>query len=94
MRVIKIGGNELDKPDFIPTFANVLLDMAEPTVVVHGGGKGNPSNHYQFAGSPINGLVQISNQSKYRTKVVRLSDPNQTQEPDESARAFCPTHFG
>jgi len=39
MRVIKIGGNELDKADFMPTFANVLHDMAEPTVVVHGGGK-------------------------------------------------------
>jgi acetylglutamate kinase len=39
MRVIKIGGNELDKPDFMSTFANVLHDMAEPTVVVHGGGK-------------------------------------------------------
>jgi hypothetical protein len=26
MRVIKIGGNELDKPDFMPTFAKVLHD--------------------------------------------------------------------
>lgn len=39
MRVIKIGGNELDKPDFMPTLAKVLHDMAEPSVVVHGGGK-------------------------------------------------------
>lgn len=39
MRVIKIGGNELDKTDFMPNFAQVLRDMEESTVVVHGGGK-------------------------------------------------------
>ncbi len=39
MRVIKIGGNELDKTDFMPNFAQVLRDMEEPIIVVHGGGK-------------------------------------------------------
>jgi acetylglutamate kinase len=39
MRVIKIGGNELDRPDFMPTFAKVMSDMGEPAVIVHGGGK-------------------------------------------------------
>jgi hypothetical protein len=51
-----------------------------------GGGKGNPSNHYRFIGSPGNELVQKVNQSKRRTKVVRKLNSNQTHEPDGSKR--------
>ncbi|NLE38908.1 MAG: helix-turn-helix domain-containing protein [Pirellulaceae bacterium] len=55
-------------------------------IVTPGGGKGNPSNHYQIVGSPENELVQSVNQFKRRAKVVRRLNSNQTQEPDDRAR--------
>ncbi len=39
MRVIKIGGNELDNPEFLAGLAAAVKDLAEPPVIVHGGGK-------------------------------------------------------
>ena len=39
MRVIKIGGNEIDQPGFRAELARVLVDRVEPVVLVHGGGK-------------------------------------------------------
>lgn len=38
MQVIKIGGLELDQPDFISGLAAMLRTDGEPTVLVHGGG--------------------------------------------------------
>ena len=42
--------------------------------VTPGGGKGNPTNHYQIAGGPGNELVQNTNQFNSRTKVVHSTD--------------------
>jgi acetylglutamate kinase len=39
MRVIKIGGNELQLPGFIDDLAQTLAKLGEPTCIVHGGGK-------------------------------------------------------
>lgn len=39
MRVIKLGGNELDRPGFLAELASVLKGMPQEVVVVHGGGK-------------------------------------------------------
>lgn len=39
MRVIKLGGNELDRPGFLADLASALLSMPHEVVVVHGGGK-------------------------------------------------------
>jgi acetylglutamate kinase len=39
MRVIKIGGNELDHPEFVNKLANGLKSILEPKIIVHGGGK-------------------------------------------------------
>jgi acetylglutamate kinase len=39
MRVLKIGGNELDDPGFLPSLAGWLATAVAPTVVVHGGGR-------------------------------------------------------
>lgn len=39
MNVIKVGGNELDEPGFMSRLAEAVGDLAEPTVLVHGGGK-------------------------------------------------------
>jgi acetylglutamate kinase len=38
--VLKIGGNQLDDPAFIAGTAQVVANMSEPPIIVHGGGKG------------------------------------------------------
>jgi acetylglutamate kinase len=38
MQVIKIGGNELEKPDFLQNLAEALRNFDECPVIVHGGG--------------------------------------------------------
>lgn len=39
MFVLKVGGNEIDDPDFIIGFAGAVAKMPETPVIVHGGGK-------------------------------------------------------
>jgi acetylglutamate kinase len=39
MHVLKIGGNELDKPGFLSSLAKEVAQSDEPVVIVHGGGK-------------------------------------------------------
>jgi acetylglutamate kinase len=39
MLVIKIGGNELDDPTFIDKIGQAIAALAEPPILVHGGGK-------------------------------------------------------
>jgi acetylglutamate kinase len=39
MRVLKIGGNELDQPDFLVGLAQAVVQAGEPVVIVHGGGR-------------------------------------------------------
>ena len=39
MVVLKVGGNEIDDPQFLTGFARAIADMNEPPVIVHGGGK-------------------------------------------------------
>ncbi len=39
INVLKIGGNQLDDPAFIAGMAQAVRRMAEPPVIVHGGGK-------------------------------------------------------
>lgn len=39
MRVVKIGGNELDQPGFLGRLAQALAETPQATVLVHGGGK-------------------------------------------------------
>ena len=68
-----------------------LVVAGEITITEAGGGKGNPSNHYQIVqGSTRNGLVQSTDKVvqtadkvvQTADKVVRRTDPNHTQEPD------------
>ncbi|MCB8959846.1 MAG: acetylglutamate kinase [Ardenticatenales bacterium] len=39
MRVIKIGGNELDSQSFLDGLAATIANLNEPVIVVHGGGQ-------------------------------------------------------
>ncbi|MBN1264141.1 MAG: acetylglutamate kinase [Anaerolineales bacterium] len=58
MRVIKIGGNELDNPAFVTSLANSLKQLQEPAVLVHGGGKIIDTLQQQLGITPVkaNGL--------------------------------------
>lgn len=39
MLVLKVGGNEIDDPDFVKQLGKVLVSLQEPMLLVHGGGK-------------------------------------------------------
>jgi acetylglutamate kinase len=39
MELLKVGGNELDDPDFLAGFATAVARLGRPVVVVHGGGR-------------------------------------------------------
>lgn len=39
MRIIKVGGNELDHPGFLLALAQAVATSPEPVVIVHGGGR-------------------------------------------------------
>jgi len=39
MLIIKIGGNEIDDPDFISRMGQAIAALPEPPILVHGGGK-------------------------------------------------------
>jgi acetylglutamate kinase len=39
MLVIKIGGNELDEPDFVDRLGQTIAALTEAVILVHGGGK-------------------------------------------------------
>jgi len=40
MWVLKVGGRQLDQPDFLHGLAQLLKQFEQPPIVVHGGGKG------------------------------------------------------
>ncbi len=80
-----------------------LVVAGEITITEAGGGKGNPSNHYQIVqGSTRNGLVQSTDKVvqtadkvvQTADKVVRRTDPNHTQEPDSENQTQKHTHTG
>lgn len=39
MRVLKVGGNEIDDPAFVDALGQAIAALSEPPVLVHGGGK-------------------------------------------------------
>lgn len=39
MRVIKVGGNKIDQPEFLEQLARVIADLPAPMILVHGGGQ-------------------------------------------------------
>lgn len=39
MRVLKVGGNEIDDPAFVDLLGEAIAALPEPPVVIHGGGK-------------------------------------------------------
>jgi acetylglutamate kinase len=39
VELLKVGGNELDQPEFLPGLAQAIAGMGAPVVIVHGGGR-------------------------------------------------------
>ncbi|MDQ4075842.1 MAG: acetylglutamate kinase [Chloroflexota bacterium] len=52
MIVIKVGGNELDRPVFLEGFAEAVAMLGERPVIVHGGGRGTTMLMEQFGLEP------------------------------------------
>ncbi len=58
MLVLKVGGNEIDDAKFLQGFAQTVAGLAEPPVVVHGGGKEIADLQVKFGLTPhfVDGL--------------------------------------
>jgi acetylglutamate kinase len=53
MRVLKIGGNELDDGDFLRGLAQAVAAAAEPVIIVHGGGRAIADLQTRLGLSPL-----------------------------------------
>ncbi len=74
MRVLKIGGNELDSPGFLEGLAEAVARRAEPTVLVHGGGRAIASLQQRFELVPekIDGL-RVTDEASLEVAELALS---------------------
>lgn len=78
MDVIKIGGNEIDDPSFLPRLAQAVENMAQPVTVVHGGGRAIAGMQLKLGLEPrkIDGLRVTDEQSLQVTQMVLSGDVN------------------
>jgi acetylglutamate kinase len=53
MRVVKIGGNELNAPVFVDLLAQRLSQLTEPAILIHGGGKDIDELQLQLGQQPV-----------------------------------------
>jgi acetylglutamate kinase len=74
MRVLKIGGNELDTPGFLQGLAETVARRGEPAVLVHGGGRAIAALQERFALQPtkINGL-RVTDRESLKVAEMALS---------------------
>jgi acetylglutamate kinase len=65
MLVLKVGGNEIDDPNFLTGFAQAVAGMPETPVIVHGGGKEIADLQLKFGLTPrfVEGLRVTDEQS-------------------------------
>jgi acetylglutamate kinase len=65
MLVLKVGGNEIDDPNFLTGFAKAVAGMPETPVIVHGGGKEIADLQLKFGLTPrfVEGLRVTDEQS-------------------------------
>jgi acetylglutamate kinase len=74
MRVLKIGGNELDEPSFLPHLAQALRQFTEPVLAVHGGGRAIAALQQQLGLQPkkVEGL-RVTDEASLRVAEMVLS---------------------
>lgn len=72
--VLKIGGNELDIPEFVEELATEVAAMAVPPIVVHGGGKEIARLQQQLGLTPrfVEGL-RVTDEASLRVAEMVLS---------------------
>jgi acetylglutamate kinase len=65
MRVIKLGGNELDRPGFLSQLAEALAALPQEVIVVHGGGRAVDSFQERLGIQPVkvNGMRVTDDES-------------------------------
>jgi acetylglutamate kinase len=80
MQVLKIGGNELDGPEFLEQFAQVVVGIQEPVVIVHGGGRAiaDMQNRLGLDIVKVDGLRVTDAQSLLVTQMVLSGQTNKT----------------
>lgn len=78
MNVIKIGGNEIQEPYFLPRLADAVANMPGPVAVVHGGGRaiGDMQSKLGLAPRKIDGLRVTDEQSLQVAQMVLSGDVN------------------
>ncbi|MCL4867638.1 MAG: acetylglutamate kinase [Anaerolineae bacterium] len=78
MQLIKIGGNELDQPDFLAGLARQVAMMAGPVMIVHGGGKAIADLQTRLGIEPVkvDGLRVTDAQSLWLTQMVLSGHSN------------------
>lgn len=78
MHVIKIGGNEIDDPSFLPRLAQAIERVGKPVTVVHGGGRAIAGMQTKLGLEPrkVDGLRVTDAQSLQVTQMVLSGDVN------------------
>ncbi len=78
MQIIKIGGNELDQPDFLSGLAQKVAAMKGSVVVVHGGGKAIAEMQTRLGIQPlkVDGLRVTDGESLTITQMVLSGHTN------------------
>ena len=78
MQIIKIGGNELDQPDFLRGLAQKVAALGEPVLLVHGGGKAIAEMQTRLGIQPVkvDGLRVTDGESLTITQMVLSGHTN------------------
>lgn len=78
MEVVKIGGNEIDEPSFLPRLAQALSRLEQPVAIVHGGGRAIAGMQIRLGLEPrkVDGLRVTDDQSLQVTQMVLSGDVN------------------
>lgn len=78
LQVIKISGAQLDDPAFLARFADLLLSLDVPTVIVHGGGKeiSELQKHFEVIPRYVGGLRVTDETSLSLVKMALLGAVN------------------
>lgn len=78
MEILKIGGNEIDDPSFLPRLAQAIAGMDQPVALVHGGGQAIAGMQTRLGLEPrkVDGLRVTDDQSLQVTQMVLSGDVN------------------
>lgn len=78
LQILKIGGNQIDDPDFLVELVAFLKTLTQPTILVHGGGKEISQLQRAFKIDPIyiDGLRVTDDESLNMVKMALIGAVN------------------